>query len=44
MTSVARKTFAGTFYGTPVTQARINTDWGAVRIAFVALAALLALR
>jgi len=29
------KSFEGTFYGTPVTQARINTDWGAVRIAFV---------
>lgn len=28
-------TFEGTFYGTPVTQARINTDWGAIRIAFV---------
>jgi hypothetical protein len=33
--SVEGKTFTGTFYGTPVTQARINTDWGAVRIAFV---------
>lgn len=29
------KTFEGTFYGTPVSQARINTKWGAVRIAFV---------
>ena len=29
------KTFSGTFYGTPVTQGRINKDWGAVRIAFV---------
>jgi hypothetical protein len=29
------KSFEGTFYGAPVTQARINTDWGAVRIAFV---------
>ena len=35
VTSVTGKTFAGTFYGTPVEQARINTDWGAVRIAFV---------
>lgn len=29
------KSFEGTFYGVPVTQARIDTDWGAVRIAFV---------
>ena len=27
--------FEGTFYRAPVTQARINTDRGAVRIAFV---------
>ena len=35
VTEVNGKTFVGTFYGTPVTQARINTDWSAVRIAFV---------
>lgn len=35
VTSVEGKTFTGTFYGTPVTQARVNTDWGTVRIAFV---------
>jgi hypothetical protein len=35
VSSVKGKTFTGTFYGTPVEQARINTDWGAVRIAFV---------
>ena len=35
VTEVNGKTFVGTFYGTPVTQARINTDWFAVRIAFV---------
>ncbi len=37
VTSVAEsgKTFTGTFYGAPVTQARINVAWGAVRIAFV---------
>lgn len=35
VTSVTGKTFAGTFYGSPVEQARINIDWGAVRIAFV---------
>jgi hypothetical protein len=35
VTAVNGKTFTGTFYGAPVEQARINTDWGAVRIAFV---------
>jgi len=35
VTGVSDKTFSGTFYGTPVTQARINTDWYTVRIAFV---------
>jgi hypothetical protein len=35
VTAVQGKTFSGTFYGTPISQARINTDWGAVRIAFV---------
>jgi hypothetical protein len=35
VTSVQGKSFSGTFYGAPVSQARINTDWGAVRIAFV---------
>ena len=33
--SVKGKTFTGTFYGAPIEQGRINTDWGAVRIAFV---------
>lgn len=28
-------TFEGTFYGAPVSQGRINSAWGAVRIAFV---------
>ncbi len=27
--------FEGTFYGAPIAQARINKDWGAIRIAFV---------
>lgn len=27
--------FEGSFYGAPVSQARINSTWGAVRIAFV---------
>jgi hypothetical protein len=35
VSSVQGKTFTGTFYGAPVEQARINTDWDAVRIAFV---------
>jgi hypothetical protein len=35
VSSVKGKTFTGTFYGAPIEQARINTDWGAVRIAFV---------
>lgn len=35
VTSVEGKTFTGTFYGTPVTEGRVNTDWGTVRIAFV---------
>lgn len=28
-------TFEGMFYGTPISEARINTAWGTVRIAFV---------
>lgn len=35
VTSVKGKTFTGTFYGAPIEQARINTDWGSLRIAFV---------
>ena len=35
VTSVSEKTFTGSFYGTPIEQARINTAWGAVRIGFV---------
>ncbi len=35
VSSVNGREFAGTFYGTQIEQARINTDWGAVRIAFV---------
>jgi hypothetical protein len=35
VSSVRGKTFTGTFYGAPIEQARINDDWGAVRIAFV---------
>lgn len=35
VSSVQGQTFTGTFYGAPIEQARINTDWGAVRIAFV---------
>jgi hypothetical protein len=35
VSAVEGKTFTGTFYGATIEQARINTDWGAVRIAFV---------
>lgn len=35
VSSVNGKEFAGTFYGAQIEQARINADWGAVRIAFV---------
>ena len=35
VSSVQGPTFSGSFYGAPIEQARINTDWGAVRIAFV---------
>ena len=35
VTAVTEKTFTGTFYGAPIEQARINADWGTVRIAFV---------
>lgn len=33
--SVDGRSFSGSFYGAPVEQARINTDWGALRLAFV---------
>lgn len=33
--SVEGLTFVGSFYGAEVTEARINVDWGALRIAFV---------
>lgn len=32
--SVEELTFVGSFYGTEVTEARINADWGTLRIAF----------
>jgi len=35
VSSVSGKTFQGHFYDTPITDGRINTDWGTVRIAFV---------
>ena len=35
VTSVEGRSFNGTFYGAPVSQARINTDWGKLRVAFV---------
>jgi hypothetical protein len=33
--SVQGNAFTGTFYDTEISQARINTDWGKLRIAFV---------
>ena len=33
--SVEGQSFTGRFYGAPVSEARINTDWGTLRIAFV---------
>ncbi len=35
VSAVDGKAFEGTFYGSPISQGRINTDWSAVRIAFV---------
>jgi hypothetical protein len=35
VTKVDGKRFEGTFYGAPLSQGRINTDWGTIRIAFV---------
>ena len=33
--SVEGKTFTGTFYGSEISEARLNTDWGAVYFSFV---------
>ena len=35
VTEVNGKSFSGVFYGAPLHDGRINTDWGAVRFAFV---------
>lgn len=35
VTQVQGRTFTGRFYGSPISQGRLNTDWDAVRIAFV---------
>ena len=35
VTSVEGRSFSGSFYDTPISQGRINTDWGKLRIAFV---------
>lgn len=37
VTGVQGRSFTGTFYGAPVTQGRLNTEWGTVRIAFVTM-------
>jgi hypothetical protein len=35
VTSVQAKSFSGSFYDAPISQGRINRDWGKLRIAFV---------
>lgn len=35
MTSVEENSFTGTFYDTAISEARINTSWGKLRVAFV---------
>ena len=35
VTSVQGKSFSGSFYDTPISQGRINSDWGKLRIAFM---------
>ena len=35
VTNVEDRSFAGTFYDTPFEAGRLNTDWGALRFAFV---------
>jgi hypothetical protein len=35
ITSVRGKSFEGSFYGAPITQGRVNTEWGTIRLAFV---------
>ncbi|MBC7413428.1 MAG: hypothetical protein H7327_00640 [Herminiimonas sp.] len=35
MTEITDSSFKGNFYGTPITNGRINVDWGTVRFAFV---------
>ena len=35
VSEVNGNSFTGSFYGTEITEARINTDWGTLRIAFV---------
>lgn len=34
VTSVEGRSFSGRFYDAPISQGRINTDWGKLRIAF----------
>ncbi|MEO1280009.1 MAG: hypothetical protein AAFV77_13700 [Planctomycetota bacterium] len=35
--SVEGKTFTGTFYDSPISEARLNTDWGAVHFSFISM-------
>jgi hypothetical protein len=35
ITAVDGNSFSGTFYDTPISEGRVNTDWGKLRIAFM---------
>ncbi|MEQ8316853.1 MAG: hypothetical protein RIE77_13345 [Phycisphaerales bacterium] len=35
--SVGEKTFEGTFYGSAISEGRLNTDWGAVHFSFLTM-------
>ena len=35
VTAVQGRSFSGSFYDAPISQGRVNTDWGKLRIAFV---------
>ena len=35
--SVEGRAFTGTFYGSPISEARLNTDWGGVHFSFISM-------
>ena len=35
ITAVSGRRFEGTFYGAPISQGFVNTDWGTVRLGFI---------